>query len=114
MLRQLTRVSISSFLHVEMANSFQTEPEISRASYFDGTRRSPRKLDVLCDVIKSTFYKMSRPQKDVFTKSAVLNELPRVSLSCFLPVERLKCVRMSSFLPVKTVNTCQSVQLFTC
>ena len=39
-----------------MGNSFQTELEISRASYFDGTRRSPIYL-VLCDITKSTFFK---------------------------------------------------------
>ena len=38
-------VSISFVLHEythDCLNSFQTEPEISRAIYFDGTGRSPR------------------------------------------------------------------------
>ena len=39
---------------------------------------------MLCDVIKSTFLKMSRPQH-VFTESAVLNELKQHSLVlCFV------------------------------
>ena len=40
----------------EKLGPFQTEPEISRASYFDGTGRSPREL-VLYDVIKSKHLK---------------------------------------------------------
>ena len=48
-------------IDISLISSFQTEPDISRAGYFDGTRRSPRK--------------MSRPQKHVCIESAVLNEL---------------------------------------
>ena len=40
--------------------------------------------NTLCDVIKSTFKKMSRPQKHVCTESAVLNELMAIlNLSTF-------------------------------
>ena len=50
-------------------NSLQMEPEISQASYFDGTRRSPR-----YDVLKY-IKKMSHPHKHVCTESAIFNEL---------------------------------------
>ena len=39
----IRRIQIKHFLHFTFEfNSFQTEPEISRASYCDGTGRSPR------------------------------------------------------------------------